>query len=116
MATYDIEARWVRMKNATVEARQYADGSLALTAEALDDDGYPDTETLSVNLTGWGAPPTEEGHIYVPTWSEHEGLPEALVTAGIAEDTGTRIQGPFGVDAVLMRVSPSVLFDRSEAR
>ena len=116
MATYDIDARFVHMKEAIVTARQYADGSLALTAEAEDEDGYPDTETLSVNLTGWGvgAPPAE--HIYVPTWSEHEGLPEALEAAGIATRTDESVYGSFNVRAVLMRVSPHILFDRSEAR
>lgn len=116
MATYDIDARFLHMKDAIVTPRQYADGSLALTAEANDDDGFPEHETLSVNLTGWGVPEPPAEHIYVPTWSEHEGLVEALEAAGIATRTDERVYGSFNVHAVLMRVSPAVLFDRAEAR
>lgn len=112
MRTFNINSRYVHMKDAVVTVGQYADGSTALTAEASDEDGYPDRETLSVNLSGLGHVAPYPDTIYVPTWSEHDGLPGALQDAGIATDTGEAVEIDYGthrVVAVLMRLDKEVL-------
>ena len=54
----------------------YWDGAPAL--QGITDEG---PETLTTNMAGYGFQPA----LYIKNWSEHAGLAEALVAAGIAE-------------------------------
>lgn len=106
-----IDAKFVHVKDGTLRLRQYADGSLAVQVEYIEhDDGftYPASETLSVNMSAY-LPNPEPHHFYVKAYGEHEGLPEALVTAGLAEVIGDPIYfGPFNTSVYLMRLTESV--------
>ena len=44
--------------------------------------------TATVNVQGAFVP---EGHVLLKGWSENEGLPEALVAAGLVEMTGVTV-------------------------
>lgn len=105
---YNINAKHVRVKDGTLRPGQYADGSFALQIEDADEDGMPNTETLSVNLSAYlPAPP--EGHIYVKDYAENEGLPDALEEAGIGEIVGDPLYiGPFNSLVRLVRLTVDV--------
>lgn len=108
MFVSEINARYVRMKNVQVTLEKYTDGSLALMAEDEDEDGMPNVETLSVNLSAYDIHPPE-GHIYVKDHSEHEGLAQALVNIGLVEIVGDKIRfGPFG-EGYLVRITDATL-------
>lgn len=64
--------------------RRYGNGSRAITATTLQ--GEP-LFTATVALDEM--PP--KGHVFLKGWSENEGIPEALVKAGIVELTGRTI-------------------------
>lgn len=83
----------------TLSEGHYGDGSLAL--QLFTDEG---PETLTVNLIAYGltAPP---GHVFVPDYSEHAGLPAALAAAGVAVPVEAITFGPFDTAAVLMKVT-----------
>lgn len=98
-----IQSRYVHIKDGRLILSQYTDGSPALEVESVDDDGFPDTETLSINLATYGLK-APEGHVYVKDYSEHEGLPTALVAAGVAEYVDEVYLGPFNTRFVLMKV------------
>lgn len=91
-----IEATFIRGVY-RLETAEYGDGSLALLGH--DDEGG--RETLSVNLIQHGlvAP---AGQFYVKDYSEHEGLADALVTAGVATKGEPVEVGPFGSTCYLM--------------
>lgn len=105
---YTIDAVYVHMKDANVRVSQYADKSLALIAEGVDDEGFPDVETLSVNLTAYNLRPAPNC-VYVKAYAEHEGLAEALVTAGIGVIEGTIHFGPYNTTAHVLRLNEEVL-------
>jgi hypothetical protein len=50
------------------------------------EDGCP-VATATISPTS----PLPEGHVAVKNWSENAGMLEALIAAGIVEDTGRRI-------------------------
>lgn len=102
-----IDSRYVHVKDGHLHRTQYEDGSLALQIE-YEYDGYPEVETLSVNLSHYGMTPPE-GHIWVKDYSEAEGLPDALVKAGVATEVRAEKIGPFDVRVVLMKLAESVL-------
>jgi hypothetical protein len=64
---------------------QYRSGETAI--EILGEDGEPQA-TASVALAPYGARVTGPGYVWLKGWSENEGLPEALVQAGIVRLTG----------------------------
>ncbi len=97
-----IESRYVHIRDGRIIHSKYADGTPALEVEA-DYEGYPEIETLSTNLAHYGLEPPA-GHIYVKDYSEHEGLPTALVAAGVAEYVDEVYLGPFNSRFVLMKV------------
>lgn len=109
MTTFDIDAEYVHMKDAVVTVSQYADGTPALVAESRDEDGYPDRDTLSVNLGGYGMEPPPAGHFIVRDYSEHEGLPDALERAGIATVVDRITFGPFDVAAAVVKLNEGVV-------
>lgn len=69
--------------------------------EMLFSDG--DSEVLTVDLlaAGYVAFP---GEVFVRGYSEHAGLPAALVAAGLCEEVEKISVGPFGSDVSRMRV------------
>lgn len=99
-----IHARYVHITDGDVRVRQYADETLALTAESVDEDGFPEKETLSVNLTDYHLNPGE-GHVFVKDYAEHEGLPDALEEAGLGRIVERIAFGPFGTEAALFALS-----------
>lgn len=84
----DFVAPWGEtFKNAWVQKKNYADGGLALTLTA--EDGEP-LSTVSVNLSDYGLIP-DLGCIFVADYSEHEGMFEAMVQAGVLTPTGRTV-------------------------
>ena len=105
---YRIKSQYVDMTDADLRTARYADGSLALIASATDEDGFPDQETLSINLGVYGLTPPP-GCVYVKDYSEHEGLPQALVEAGVGTIENAVTFGPFNASAALFRLNEDVL-------
>lgn len=105
-AAININTKYVHITDGTLVRQMYDDGSLALQVE-YEYDGYPERETLSVNLSFYGMVPPE-GHIYVKDYAESEGLPAALVAAGIASEVSDERIGPFNVRVVLMKLEVEV--------
>lgn len=107
-----IHAKHVHVENGTLRLRQYADGTLAVQIEYIEhDDGfdYPESETLSVNMSAY-LPAPAPAHFYVKDYAENEGLAEALVQAGVAEVVGDPIHfGPFNTTVRLVRLTDKVL-------
>ena len=64
---------------------KYHDGRTAL--QIVDANDGSTIATASVNMKGH-LPPINDGAIYLKTWSENEGLAEALEEAGIVKFTG----------------------------
>jgi len=108
MFVKSITARYVRMENAQVTLEKYTDGSLALMAEDVDEDGLPNVETFSVNLSAYDMYPPE-GHIFVKDYSEHEGLADALVAAGLVTIVQPIAIGEFGSKGYLVRITDATL-------
>lgn len=75
---YEVKMKWTEVKG-TLRMMKYPDGNNAL--QIMDKYG---PETLSINLGAYNLN-TPEGHIFVKDYSEHEGLPDALVEAGVVE-------------------------------
>ncbi|MFA5606106.1 MAG: hypothetical protein WDA07_02775 [Leucobacter sp.] len=69
--------------------------------EMLFPDG--DREVLTVDLLASGYV-TFPGEVFVRDYSEHTGLPAALVAAGVCDEVEKLSVGPFGSDARRMRV------------
>lgn len=94
---YTVKLPWLTLTGSLMKG-QFGDGQLAL---ALMTPEGP--ERLSTNLIAYGlvAP---EGHTYVKDSSEHAGLPDALVEAGIATKVEQVAFGPFDATGWLMKV------------
>lgn len=112
---FDVHARYVHMEQARLFVSQYTDATAALQAEYSYHDEYmgmtiTETETLSVNLGAYGLV-AEADHFYIPGWSEYEGLPDALVEAGVGIIVEELKVGPFDAPAVLLRLNEGVLSD-----
>lgn len=104
----DIHAKYVRMKDATLYLEKYTDGSLALVAEAEDEDGFPDRETFSVNLSAYDMHPPE-GHVYIKAENEHTGLTDELVKLGVVEIVEPITYGPYGSRGHLVKITHATL-------
>lgn len=57
-------------------------------------DGQPEL-TATVNVTSYGAPPPGRYGVWLKGWEENEGVPEALVAAGVVRLTGRTFQTGF---------------------
>ncbi len=64
--------------------RKYGDGSPAIQGTSLDG------EPLFTATVALDKKPTD-GHVFLKGWSENEGIPEALVEAGVVELTGRKV-------------------------
>jgi hypothetical protein len=60
---------------------RYASGELAI---AIVNDGEMQARA-TVCLEGWGVDAASDGHVWVKTWSENEGMDRALADAGVIE-------------------------------
>ena len=69
----------------TVELAFYHHGGSALIV--VDDESLPEY-TASVNMIETIPEPLPYDEVWLKTWSENEGVPEALVAAGVVELTG----------------------------
>lgn len=63
-----------------------------------------DSEVLSIDLISFGYV-ASPGEVFVGDYSEHSGLPAALVTAGICELVDTVQVGQFGSAVARMRMA-----------
>jgi hypothetical protein len=87
--TYAIHTEYIHMDEAAVTRGKYHGGGVALIAEAENDEGMTERETLSINLIAYmNIPDAGPNEVYVKDEVEHKGLAEALVVAGIAKYFG----------------------------
>lgn len=72
----------------------------------------------TVNLEGWGALDPPEGHCWIKTWSENEGIDLALERAGVVELTKSTLLGGYGnsCKAVLAKLTPAALTELAEQK
>ena len=77
---------------------EYEDGSIAIQATSLD---YEPLFKATVCIDE----PAKKGHVFLKGWGENEGVPDALVKAGIVELTGRTVQTGFceAVEAKLLK-------------
>lgn len=80
--------------------RKYGNGSPAITATSLD--GEP-MFTATVALDEKPA----DGCVFLKGWSENEGIPEALVKAGVVELTGGGVETGYclAIEAKLLKTA-----------
>ena len=79
-------------------------GRVALRLEDWND-GSP-VATITVNLPE--AKLDEEHEVCVKDWSENEGMLNAIIAAGFAQDTGRRVPTGF-VEAAIVRIDYNAL-------
>ena len=63
---------------------QYDNGEIAIQIAALDGSGEMEG-TATVNMVPSGAPAAGPDAVWLKGWTENEGIPEALVAAGVVE-------------------------------
>lgn len=100
MTTYRLNMKYFDAEG-EIEKTTFASGDLALM---FCTDKDPPMR-LNTNMAGQGII-TPPDHIWVKTYAEHEGLPEAMVLAGIctfAEDMPD-LSGKFDSQWILMKV------------
>jgi hypothetical protein len=99
MITYRLTTRYLDAEG-TIDKAQFGSGDLALMFCTDEDPPM----RLNTNMAGEGII-TPPDHIWVKTYSEHEGLPEALVLAGICTFAEVPdLAGRFDSQWILMRV------------
>lgn len=84
-----IKAKYVELTGSLFTST-YVDGATAL--QLMTEEG---PETLSVNLSAYGLHP-DPGNVFIKDYSEHEGLAQALVKAGLAEIVREVVIGGYG--------------------
>lgn len=82
----------------------YADATAVLLVDAAD--GSPVT-TASVNVAGVSEHLNSQKQFVLKSYSENEGLLEALQDTGVVEDTGRRVQTDFVECPVVRLIEPS---------
>lgn len=65
------------------------------------------SERISTNLDAYGYLP-ELGCVFIKDWSEHEGLAQSLVDAGVAEVVRELVVGPFASTAYEVRLLAAI--------
>ena len=81
MKTYTIKMKYFT-DTFFIRTARYGNGTLAVIAESATESNR---EVLSINLEAYGLVPDSADQFYVKNYSEHEGLADALVAAGVAE-------------------------------
>ena len=82
-----IKSKYIN-ETVELEFKLYANGSTAIVATSLE---YEPMFTATVALEETPKP----GYVFLKGWSENEGIPEALVSAGIVELTGKTVKAGF---------------------
>lgn len=88
----------------------YEDGG-AVALSIVDADGFPEAKA-TVNMPEITV---TEGLMILKNWSENEGIPEALVKAGLVELTGLTVTNGF-VNAPLARPTAKLAAEIEKAR
>lgn len=87
-----------------LQFEQYYNGTPALLAELVWEDGNADVSKFSVNLGNYGLVPPPY-HVYIPDHTEYRGLVDALEAA----DMGSRVEmveyGPFDAQGWLFKIN-----------
>jgi hypothetical protein len=102
MKSYTINAVFLKGEG-ILERTTYPNGSPAVV---FHHGGY-EHEALSVNLGAYGLVPPQ-GCIYVRDGSEHEGVPEAVVEAGIGTIVGKVHYGPYDSSASIIKLADDI--------
>lgn len=87
-----------------VSYKSYIDGTAAIMCDLFDadfDSFVP--EVISTNLSAWGIHPAP-GNAFIKDYSEHEGLAESLVGAGVLDIVGEVTFGPYDLRAYEVRL------------
>lgn len=100
-----INATYVRGTIQSVIVDQYVSDPLvtSITIDYTDEEDFPANHVATKNLSGYGMFP-QTGHVFIPDYSEHEGLPAELARLGIIDpDTMTPVYFGYaqGVQAAL---------------
>ena len=90
---YNIDTEHCHNKQLTVVFAKYGNDRIALVLSEPGADG-PAYFKATVNIPEADVP---EGHVLLKGWSENEGLPRAMVKAGIVELTGRQVPTGFCV-------------------
>lgn len=85
---------------------RYSDGGIALLL--VDVDGAPYAKA-SVQLHGVAGVTVESDEMIVKSYSENAGMLEALVSAGLVEDTGKRIVSTHVTFPIVRILDPQVV-------
>lgn len=85
-------------KGGFVRFAEYHDKSPAILI--IDDNGQPQIKA-TVNLEN---ETPDEGCVFLKGWSENDGVPEALVNAGVVELTGRKVRASQWVFALEARL------------
>ena len=96
MMEIDVSPMKFARGKATLVAGMYANDRIALKM-------YQKGEPLCVPSVNLPNTPLGENEIFIKNWSENEGVLEALVKAGIVEDTGQTVPTGF-VEANVCRL------------
>lgn len=107
-----FEAPWGEaFQNVAVEVGRYGNGSLAIRL-TLPDEEDDVLAIPTVNLVeAYGLVP-RKGCVFIPSYSENEGMAQALVDVGVVELTGRLVAyGPFDASAQEAKVLPPYLWD-----
>ena len=80
----------------------YPNDEIALIIRATDGSGEREA-VATCSLEGYDAPPAGPYHVWLKGWSENEGIPEAMQTAGLVQLTNIKYPLPF-TEAILARV------------
>jgi hypothetical protein len=94
---YDIKTAYCDAV-CTLYKGEYGNGRIALQLIDIDDEPQM---TASVNLVD---APCPEGHTWIKTWSENEGILQELIRHGIVEPASLDAKNDFGCQATLVKV------------
>lgn len=103
---YYLESMYIEQEVVPCVTTYAASGGAALI---LRDTNGQVLCAASVNLQDWGEETPPKGQIWVKSWSENEGMPDALEDAGIATPLGEYSEGPHDSVAHLMQINEELL-------
>jgi len=95
--------------NCVVETSYYVNDSEKIALLLIDADTGERIATASVNMEEpFPLDCSKKEHVWIKTWSENEGILEALVEAGVVEQVKHQLINEYGAIAQLVRVLPQV--------